>query len=102
MLGTRALVVVIDPAVRLLVPPKIELTSTLEAIGTHCEPFHPAMVSLSGCALVRLEILLPASQVSVIAVAFVPLISQYSIVLTACNVPSNVADGNGPPAGSTG
>lgn len=76
------LVLVIDPAVRPLAPPKTEVTSTVEGIRTYWVPFQPAIVSLLRSLVVKLPIALDVLQARVIAVALAPSMSQYSSVRT--------------------
>ena len=97
MSGTKAALVVIEPEVKLLDPPKSEVESTVEAMATHCVPFQPKIPK----ELNEVTALV-ASQVKVILADVAPFISQYSTLFTLKTPAPISVVLKGPLAGNTG
>ena len=88
---------VIEPEVKVLEPPKIEVRSIVEPIATHCVPFHPKIDSDA-----KEVIALAVSHVKVILAAVAPFISQYSTSSTEPTPGPRRVVLNGPLRGNTG
>ena len=102
-----------DPAVSVLLAPVNDVLlfavcsdnpSNSELIGSQRSVvgFHPTIVRFDSLLPVKAPTPELAFQVSVILTDAAPLISQYSFVLTKLKLEALVAEGNGPPTGSTG
>ena len=97
LLGIKSVLVVIEPEIKLLVPPKSDVISTEEPIASQCVPFHPKIDNDDNVVMTLL-----ASHVKVILVGVAPLISQYSTSSTEPTPTPLRAVLNGPLAGNIG